>query len=180
MRKLDIRHVELTSDARQRKNLVQLSDFLYELDEPNRFDMTTYSNVQIPFRGDHNSDKAVDHYLHALSHDCGTTACGIGWGPKAGISVDLYWTYVESLGQWDIDWDNYANGEFVPIDYGFRWMFSGYWTMSDNSAMGVALRIRYALEHSVPMCQVSQVRRTEEDEFVLTKRGKRKDGEASA
>lgn len=66
--------------------------------------------------------------------ECGTVACAIGHGPKAGIPVP---DDCES-------WHDYSESAFGLEHFGveWAWCFSGDWVHVDNTPLGAAKRIR--------------------------------------
>lgn len=69
---------------------------------------------------------------------CGTIGCAAGHGPSLGIAKQ------------ENDWNEYAYRAFGARDLPFSWMFSTFWSDTDNTPRGAAARIRIALRHGIP------------------------------
>lgn len=85
----------------------------------------------------------VDEDGHALQpkrHDCGTVACAIGHGPKAGLAVE----------EFDRSWYLYSERVFGLSDRGWTWCFGSEWEAIDNTPAGAAKRIQYLIKHGLP------------------------------
>jgi hypothetical protein len=111
------------------ENLKKLALFLWDLpheDAEYRFGMSNFnSRHEDPFS------------LLADKNVCSTVSCAIGWGPTAGIKP-----------QWgDHTWNKYSNRHFArPCTREWNWMFSGFWSDTDNTPKGAAKRIFWFLE----------------------------------
>jgi len=84
-------------------------------------------------------------YVFASVTPCGTAACAVGHGPKAGISP---------IGC--ENWTSYSHRCFIDADDGadneeaWEWCFGGSWSYVDNTVHGAAARIEYMLQYGVP------------------------------
>jgi hypothetical protein len=131
--KIECIPVDLTDE--QRTNLAKLAAYLRTLpaDYPD-FAMND-------FVLDSSGKKGIAHVA-----SCGTAACAVGHGPKAGIKP--------KSGE---SWHAYSYRTLIPIMFGddvdddaWAWCFSGIWAHVDNTVHGAAARIEWMLEHGVP------------------------------
>lgn len=131
--------VDLTDE--QRANLAKLAAYLRTLpaDYPD-FEMRGFVRE---------GDRTFAHIA-----GCGTAACAVGHGPKAGI---------EPLrGE---SWFAYSYRTFVPVYVDgcevngrvWDWCFASSWARVDNTVHGAAARIEYMLAHGVPDDAFSQM-----------------------
>lgn len=138
-------HVGLKVSKEQRENLLKLSKYLsdFETDGVGDFDMSTFHlDTEGYCEGDgHDILPFKAHY------DCYTVACAVGHGPAAGIpSVrgDTWYSYaMRSFGTRATQYDQTC--------LLWKFLFHFRWGAHDNTASGAARRIRYALEHGVPV-----------------------------
>ncbi len=71
---------------------------------------------------------------------CGTAGCAVGHGPYAGIPKLT-----------DESWNEYAERCFsVNLGIVFEYLFHSDWAEIDNTPIGAAKRIRYALDFGIP------------------------------
>jgi hypothetical protein len=115
-----------------RSNLNALA-LVLDVVESKNFSMATF----------HSSAKAFWHAVADpdLDYDCGTVACAVGHGPRAGIEAEP--------GE---NWLDYAARAF-GVDHtarAFDFLFSGTLTYVDNTPSGAAARIRCYLEEGIP------------------------------
>lgn len=118
-----------------RENLAKLALYLETMTPPPGFDMALYAqNLE------ENPDFTIPIYrIHEAYDECGTVACAIGHGPKAGIDIGN-----------SLTWGDYAD-KFTDGDGGvFDWLFDSAWSKLDNTPTGAARRINYYLEHGLP------------------------------
>ena len=118
-----------------RSNFKKLALFLEQLDD-DKFNMSYYISY---------FEDLVEYALEG-KHPCDTVACAAGWGPAAGIPVDL------RPGQTWVNWKQYIRENFLmpsaqPYEYDnvYHWVFSEHWTHYDNTPKGAAARIRWML-----------------------------------
>ena len=125
MRKLDVPHTPVELTEQQRANLIKLRDYVAEKVDPQAFDMSAYCVDE--------SGEDVD----LRNHQCGTAACYMGWGPRAGINPEQF-----------VVWDFYSK-KFVshPSSCEWRFLFSQNWP---NSIPEAIARTDYLLEHGLP------------------------------
>ena len=141
-------HKPLQVSIEQRANLETLAAFLERED---RTDGVMFSMNDWARRPEGRS--AFDHLYSPFSYfvsdseeRCGSIACALGHGVLAGI---------EPIKE---SWSNYGirafgaddNGAVVQ-DFTFEFLFSCRWTAQDDTRLGAAKRIRYALANGVPM-----------------------------
>ena len=74
-------------------------------------------------------------------HKCGTSVCAVGLGPSLGIAIPAGCT----------EWYDYAIEVFGAADRAYDWLFHSDWYHSYPTAQDAADRIRYALEHGIPV-----------------------------
>jgi len=112
-----------------RDNLEKLATYLESLPEDyDQFRMTFF------FMRPGDMDGKPQDAMHALKHECGTTACAVGHGPSAGIPVRR-----------DDNWTAYCRRVFgvTILDSGDgSYMFGGGWP---NCPKQAAKRIRTVL-----------------------------------
>jgi len=161
------KHKELDATEEQRANLDTLATYLEALpEEYDHFDMRRYFDARglTPDIVALSSGLVGTEHLNvcgtvALSSGrctaedlnvCGTVACAIGHGPAAGVAP-----------QGGEGWSDYTirafgDGENDTSDRDTRvgvytWAFHEAWAHYDNTPLGAAQRIRYALKHGVPI-----------------------------
>ena len=125
-----------------KENLLKLADYLDGEVTQEQFNMAWYRTA--------NDGRITDFYN---THDCGSVGCALGWSP-----------FVKGLEPHDCDYvdlgDDY--GEYLNFrDYSARvfdlsssewtWCFDSYWVKIDNTPSGAAKRIRYLVEHGIPL-----------------------------
>lgn len=130
-------HYPLKSSPDQRENLARLADFLtaiHDCDMPTHFDMWNFFV---------DADETKRRPVRQEDYECGTIACAAGFGPAAGVPALP-----------DESWDGYIKRAFgvgsVGVSHDAIFLFNAHWAMTDNTAEGAALRIRYALDYGVP------------------------------
>lgn len=150
MKRMGVKHEKLQVSKEQLKNLSILAYHLgsEESDTHGHFNM-----------GHFYSHPDVEHgYDSRLVYDCYTSACAIGHGPGAGIPKKDY-----------EPWTKYSRRVFgVSPSVRFEawhFLFDDTWEVFDNTARGAAFRIRYALEHGVPLVDAF----TKRGKFIWTK-----------
>ncbi|SKB62920.1 hypothetical protein [Sphingopyxis flava] len=112
-----------------RDNLNKLADYLLALPpDYDDFDMGTFCRIP---------GTEVEYLPQDSVHSCGTVACALGHGPRAGIKPEL-----------DEGWRGYCLRQF-----GLRWWseeaewcFSGEWALVDDTPRGAGLRIKWLLD----------------------------------
>jgi len=157
------KHKELEATEEQRANLDKLATYLEALPEGyDHFDMRWYFEALDDFDALDDFEAlglTPDTDIVALSSGrcttehlnvCGTVACAIGHGPAAGVAP-----------QGGEGWSDYTirafgDGENDTSDRDTRvgvytWAFHEAWAHYDNTPLGAAQRIRYALKHGVPI-----------------------------
>lgn len=120
--------VELTDY--QRANLAQLARHLWTLpaDYPD-FEMRDFVHGQTD----------DERRLGARVVTCGTAACAVGHGPRAGI-----------LPREGETWWSYSWRSFAKEGRAWDWPFGGDWSKYDNTVHGAAARIEFMLERGLP------------------------------
>jgi len=144
------KHKELDATEEQRANLDTLATYLEALPEDyEHFDMRRYFDA----RGLTPDIVALSSGLVGTEHlnVCGTVACAIGHGPAAGIDP-----------QGSENWSEYSSRVFGCVNRAlwggvvymgggiYAWAFCEEWCHHDNTPLGAAQRIRYALRHGIP------------------------------
>lgn len=88
-----------------------------------------------------------------IINGCGTSACAVGHGPKAGIRPKKGEDWTEYSRRTllnnarDYD-DNPPEGDQELNYEAWEWCFSGSWSNLDNHHWGAARRISYLLDHN--------------------------------
>ena len=125
------RHPNLGITSWQEKSLRKLAAYLMTLpaDYPD-FEMDDYIGRW---------DGISSSYAHKA--ECGTAACAVGHGPRAGIRPKPR--------EW---WSNYSErfSGFEEHSPKWEWMFGSDWSEVDNTVHGAAKRIIYLLEMGLP------------------------------
>lgn len=110
------------------ENLNKLADYLLALPPDYRdFDMGTFCKVP----------GTEDEFSPDQSrHECGTVACALGHGPRAGIEPEP----TES-------WQGYCHRQFGLHWWSdeAEWCFGGNWVLFDDTPRGAGLRIKWLL-----------------------------------
>lgn len=136
----------------QRRNLRALAAYLESLPENYRhFHMARYFDYNEVVSAEQQT-RYARHNGGLAAMPCGTVACAVGHGPAAGIlmrSGELSYRTVPG-GPLLPDWDYYGHQRFCHCDTTpgqllYNWMFMGRWAHVDNTHLGAAARIRYAL-----------------------------------
>ena len=131
-------------DDPRRANLEKLASFLERAVPPPQFGMSMYVVANI---GGYRMSLEPYEAVTEVYTQCGTVACALGHGPLAGIKPKSGDT-----------WDTYSKRVFVDVwaddqyqvTQDWKWLFSGLWSVVDDTPKGAAARIRYYLEHGVP------------------------------
>lgn len=123
--KLNREHVRWTLSQEQRKNVDKLLTYLEGGQLRAGFTMGQFSS-----------------YESERVEDCGTAGCIIGNGPDAGIPKSA-----------DENWRKYGTRCFNSYDKLDIWdfMFHASWEYVDDSLEGAVKRVKYALEHGIPL-----------------------------
>ena len=115
------------------KNLAKLGKYLSSLPED-------YQDFGMQYFVDGTSERQDDH---AHIAKCGTAACAVGHGPRAGIKP--------KKGE---DWMEYSsrafglNTELLHEMYLWEWMFGSDWSRVDDTPQGAARRIACVIDSS--------------------------------
>lgn len=122
---------------RQRANLETLAAYLWTLpaNYPD-FEMSDFVSAADPFGREAS-------FAHVA---CGTAACAVGHGPKAGIAPvagEMWRDYSERV-------FISPKTEYDTEDDAWEWCFGAGWARTDNTVHGAAARIEWMLEHGVP------------------------------
>lgn len=112
----------------QKDNLLKLATYLLSGDLKAAFNMRRFTDSLV-----------LD--FEALRTDCGTVGCTAGHGPYAGIPKEF--------GE---GWGNYILRSFGVhvMDDAWDFLFSVWWSETDNTPTGAAKRILYFLKYGVP------------------------------
>lgn len=129
--------VELSDE--QSANLAKLAAYLWTLP-------ANYPDFEM---SDFVSGISFDDVEANYAHVCGTAACAVGHGPKAGITPLQ-----------DERWREYSERVFISCDPDahddednegpWEWCFGAGWAWRDNTVHGAAARIEWMLAHGVP------------------------------
>jgi hypothetical protein len=132
-----------------KENLAKLRDFLFE----NREAIKSRFNIGWFYRDRDwgNINSPTEEALAALQngwHQCGTTACAVGWGPSVIPTIPEDYRLDTIMGETPrLCYLRYSERVFLGTgDYRWHWMFSEYWESVDNTPEGAAFRIDYLLK----------------------------------
>ena len=145
--------VHLTTD--QRRNLDTLATYLENLPEDyTDFNMNYYffeagRSEEDAFIDSHTSEFAKIEAKYARENGgvgkCGAVACAVGHGPSAGILFDEF-DFAHNNPE-KPEWGIYVEKFCTNGSLEWEFMFSGVWSLYDNTPHGAAKRIRYLLAH---------------------------------
>ncbi len=146
---------KLSKRQHQRNNLKMLADYLWS--KPQR-----YNRLRMYAYFECSSDQEFDINTEEVTNLCGASACALGHGPVAGITLEqrhmnpqVKITSSRPANEWehDVNWTRYASMEFLSHirdrdtrRYVEDYIFGGHWI--DNTAKGAAQRIYRFLEIS--------------------------------
>ena len=123
-----------------KERLRKLAEYLLTQVPEEQFDMRLFRD------GDHDQ------------HICGTAGCALGWSP-AIMAPSTHRKYLRSVEEGESVNKVYAviSEEYFGIDTFhpskiWDYLFSSFWSDTDNTPQGAGARILYLLDHGVPDC----------------------------
>ncbi len=113
-----------------RNNLNKLADYLLALPEDYEdFDMGTFCKIP---------GTEIEYDPADAVHACGTVACALGHGPRAGIKPTPFESWREyCFRQFGLHWWSDEA----------EWCFGGAWSMIDDTPQGAGKRIKWLLDY---------------------------------
>ena len=138
----------------QRKNLIDLADFLDRHVPPPNFGMNCFVKPADIFPDNDDPNENPNLATPEVYNQCGTVACAVGHGPLMGLKPlpeDTWYDYSYRNFGATMTYST-TTGERVAAESDdlWAWLFDGRWHQTDNTAKGAAARIRWYLENGTP------------------------------